>query len=156
VGWSITSVPNTSVFCGPRSPLHGKIFPVLDSYGLDRYGNWIVVFMRCELSLWLKTYGHWRYSSNILDFGTRFIRVISSTPRPLKKKSQTPWSESATELYRPSERHFRENILRDPWDRLCEPQTRCGRYEEENNLLSLAGFEPLPSSLVARRCTTEL
>jgi hypothetical protein len=40
----------------------------------------------------MKTYGEWKYSSTILDLGTRWRQVISFTPRPLyhRKEQSVP------------------------------------------------------------------
>jgi hypothetical protein len=56
----------------------------------------------------------WRYSSTILDLGTRWSWVVSFTPRPLYPRTNRPWY--------PLER------------RLGGPQSQSGCYGEEKNL----------------------
>jgi hypothetical protein len=71
--------------------------------------------------------GEWRYSSIILDLGTRWRWVVSFTTLPRYPRGRGP---------------------RYPLDRrLGEPQSRSGRCGEEKNL-ALPGIEP-----VARRYT---
>jgi hypothetical protein len=77
--------------------------------------------------------GEWRYSSTILDLGTRWMWVVSFTPRPLDPREKSPWY---------------------PLDRtLGRPQSRSGRCEEEKHLLSRPGVEPHAVQPVAHRCT---
>jgi hypothetical protein len=74
----------------------------------------------------------WKYSSVIIDLGTRWRWVVSFTPRPLY-----PWGNSPTcPLYR----------------RLDGPQNRSGSYEEEKNLAP-AGNRTPTLQIVARRYT---
>jgi hypothetical protein len=60
--------------------------------------------------------GEWRYSSTILDLGTIWRRVVSFTSRPLYPRGKNLWY--------PLNR------------RLGEPQSRYGRCEEEQNLVT--------------------
>jgi hypothetical protein len=70
--------------------------------------------------------GEWRYTSTILDLGTRWRLVVSFKPRPLL------YPRGKSPLY--------------PLDRrLGGPQSRSGRCEDEKNLAVL-GIEPWPSS----------
>jgi hypothetical protein len=70
----------------------------------------------------------WRYSSTILNLGTRWRWVLSFTPRPLY-----PWVKSP----------------RYPFNmRLGEPQSQSGCSGVEKNLLPLPGIKPRPSSLL--------
>jgi hypothetical protein len=59
--------------------------------------------------------GEQRYSSSILDFGTRWRWVVSFTPRPLYSREKSP-----------------RYIL---GRRLGEPQSSSGCYGEEKNLV---------------------
>jgi hypothetical protein len=46
--------------------------------------------------MWRRRVGEWRYSSTILDLGTRWRYVVSFTPRPLYPREITPgthWTE---------------------------------------------------------------
>jgi hypothetical protein len=79
---------------------------------------------------------HWRrvrkcrYSSIILDLGSRWRWVISFTPWPLYPQGKSP---------------------RYPLDRwLARPQNRCGRCGVEKRLSFLSGIEPFRPSLVRR------
>jgi hypothetical protein len=70
--------------------------------------------------------GEWSYSSTILDFGSRWKKVVSFTPLLL---------------------YPRRKSLRYPFDkRLGGPQSRSGRRGEEKNL-ALLGIEPWLSYL---------
>jgi hypothetical protein len=64
----------------------------------------------------------WRYSSTILDLGTRWRRVVSFTPRPLYPRGNRP----RYPLYR----------------RLGGPQSRSERHGEEKNLASAGNRTP--------------
>jgi hypothetical protein len=75
----------------------------------------------------MKTYGEYRYSTKILDLGTRWKWVVSFTPRPLH-----PWGKSPNY---PLER------------RLGVPQSRSGRCGVKKNHFSLPGTELRWSSL---------
>jgi hypothetical protein len=67
----------------------------------------------------MRTYGEWRYSSIILDPGTRWRWVVGFTPRPLYPRGESPGY---------------------PLDRkLGGPQNRSGRCGEK--ILSLPGLE---------------
>jgi hypothetical protein len=78
-------------------------------------------------------FGERRYSSSILDLGTRWRRMVGFTPRPL---------------------YSRGNFLRYPLDRrLVEPQSRSGRCGEEENLAP-AGI-PSPAVQPAARSYTD-
>jgi hypothetical protein len=71
--------------------------------------------------------GEWRYSSTILDLGTRWRWVVSFTPRPL--------------------------YPRLPLDgNLGGPLNRCGSYGEERNLAPAGNWTPAVQT-VARRYT---
>jgi hypothetical protein len=64
----------------------------------------------------------WRYSSIILDLGTRWRRMVSFTPLPLNPRGKGS---------------------RYPLDRRpARPQSRSGHCGEEKNLLSLPGIVP--------------
>jgi hypothetical protein len=79
--------------------------------------------------------GEWRYSSNFLDLGTRWRRVVSFTPLPLYPRGKR---------------------LRYPLDRrLGRPQSRSGRCGEEKKL-ALPAIEPEPSSPYPVAIPTEL
>jgi hypothetical protein len=72
----------------------------------------------------------------ILNFGTRWSRAVSFTPRPLYTQGNSP-------LY--------------PLDRrLGGPQSRFGRGGEEKHSQHLLGLEPPFIHPVAQRYTTEL
>jgi hypothetical protein len=60
--------------------------------------------------------GEWKYGPTILDSGTRRKKAVAFTPPPQKK---TPWSESASELYRPSDRCLSAKRLPTFADRGC-------------------------------------
>jgi hypothetical protein len=80
-----------------------------------------------------KRMGERRYSSTILDFGTRWRWVVSFTPLPL---------------------YTRGKSLRYPLDgRLGGPQSQSGRCREEKNLFPLLGIEPPAVHPVSRRYT---
>jgi hypothetical protein len=75
--------------------------------------------------------GEWRYSSTILDLGTRWRWVVSFMPRPLyprRKSSGYPMDR-----------------------RLGGPQSRSGRCREEKHF-ALPGIEPGPSSRWLKGC----
>jgi hypothetical protein len=64
----------------------------------------------------------WRYSSIILNLGTRWMRVATFTPLPFKPQGNGP---------------------RYPMDRrLGGPQSRTGRCDDEKNALFPPGIEP--------------
>jgi hypothetical protein len=80
--------------------------------------------------------GEWRYSSTILDLGTRWRWVVSSMSLPLYPWRNSPWY--------PLDRRPRG---------LQSHSVCCG---EKENLLSLLGVEPWPSSLQPATIPTEL
>jgi hypothetical protein len=78
----------------------------------------------------------WKYSSAILDLGTRWRSMVSFTPQPLYS-----WGRSSRHpLYRS----------------LDEPQSPSGRCGVEKNLLPLLGIGPRPSSPYLIAIPTEL
>jgi hypothetical protein len=72
----------------------------------------------------MKTYGEWRYSSTILDLGTRWRWMVSITPRQLYLQRNNP----RYPLYR----------------RLRGPQNRSKCNGEQKNILPLRAIEFLP------------
>jgi hypothetical protein len=74
----------------------------------------------------MKKTGEWSYSSTILDIGTRWRWVVSSTPGPLYPREKSPRYELDRRLFGPQ-------IL----------SRRCGI---DKNLLPMPGIEPRPSS----------
>jgi hypothetical protein len=70
----------------------------------------------------------WKYSSIILDLGTRWRWVVSFMPRPLYPQGKSPPSPY-------------------PLDRrLGGPQNQSGCFRVEKNLFPLLGIEPWPPS----------
>jgi hypothetical protein len=74
--------------------------------------------------------GERRYSSNVLDLGSRWRWVVSFTPRPLYPRGRSPWCRL---------------------DRLGWPQSRSGCCGVEKSLLGLPRIEPRPSSPLTHR-----
>jgi hypothetical protein len=78
--------------------------------------------------------GEWRYSSNILDLGTRWRRVVSFTPRPLYPRGKS-----------------RQYLLDR---RLGGSQSRSGRCGEEKNLAparnKTPAIQPVPRRYTER------
>jgi hypothetical protein len=87
--------------------MSGKVIPVLNCV-IKHYA--------------MKTYGKWRYSSIILNLGTRWRWVVSLTPLPLYPRGWGP----------------RYSLDR----RLDEPQSWSGLYGEEKNILPLLISNP--------------
>jgi hypothetical protein len=77
--------------------------------------------------------GQWRYSSTILDLGTRWRWVVSFMPRPFTPGGKSP-------------RYTLDK-------RLGGPQCRSGRCGLEKNLFPPAGIGPRPANPVAGRYT---
>jgi hypothetical protein len=79
---------------------------------------------------------YWRSGGTalrILDFGTRWRRVVSFMPRPLYPQVKRPWYELNK--------------------RLSGPQSRSGRGDEEKTSKSLPGIQTPVIQPVAQRYT---
>jgi hypothetical protein len=89
-----------------------------------------------QLHIHATVMGEWRYSSTILDLGTRWRWVVSFKPQPLWPGGNSPWF---------------------PLDRMLGgPQSQSVCCGVEENVLPMLGIKPEPSSPQLITITIEL